>query len=164
MIIFDAGPLIHLTQIGKLDNVIKVFQDIRIPKAVYEEVVKRGIETRRSDAYIIQNYIEGHKIIVEEIETSKTEFRNILHPGEREAIALAKENNAMLIVDEKKARLIAKENKIFVHGTLGMLLILKKENAIEVQKYFENLRLYADHGWISLQLYERFRNEVEKSE
>ncbi len=93
-------------------------------------------------------------------------LQNTLHPGEREALALAinHKNETLLILDEKKARLIARENNVAILGTLGILLILFEENVINSEKYHSNLRLYADRGWISLSLYEKYRKEVKYNE
>ena len=60
--------------------------------------------------------------------------------------------------------MIARENKVAIHGTLGLLLILFKENVINPKEYHSNLRLYADRGWISLSLYEKYRKEVKNNE
>ena len=165
MIIFDASPLIHLTKIKKLDYIIEIFQDLVIPQAVFNEVVKEGIKNNHSDAIIIQNHINKKDIQIKKVEVQPS-LQNILHPGEREAIALAikYKEEALLIMDEKKARLIARENQIEIHGTLGLLLILLNEGAINSDKYLTNLRLFADHGWISLNLYEKYRNEVLNNE
>jgi predicted nucleic acid-binding protein len=159
MIVFDSSPLIHLTQLGKLNYVIDIFKEITIPHAVYEEVVIKGVQMNQNDAKIIQSYIEEKKIVVQDVEIQGI-FKDILHPGEREAIFLSKKENALLIIDEKKGRIIARQHNITVHGTLGMLLILLEEKIIDISYYLENLRLYADNGWISLKLYEKFRNEV----
>jgi len=165
MIIFDSSPLIHLTQIGKLKNVISVFKNLVIPQAVYEEVVEKGIKQNYSDAIIIQNHINNNEILIKR-PVIPSFLQNALHPGEREALAIAINNKeeALLIIDEKKARLIARENQVAIHGTLGILLILFEENVINPNKYHSNLRLYADRGWISLSLYDKYRKEVKYNE
>lgn len=159
MIVFDSSPLIHLTKINKIKYVIKLFGKINIPAALYNEVVTVGIKNNRYDAKIIENYVKKEEINVQNISVSKL-FKNILHPGEREALSLAKKRGALLIMDEKKARFIAHQNNIYVHGTLGVLLILLKEKIIDKNHYLENLKLYADQGWISIGLYQKFRDEV----
>ena len=165
MIIFDSSPLIHLTKIGKLDSIISLFKKLYITKAVFHEVVEEGIKNNLSDAIIIQNYVNDHKIKVIEI-ILPNKLKGVLHPGESESITLAITNkkNALLIMDEKKGRLIAREKNISLHGTLGILLILLKEEIIDKQKYRTNLRRYADNGWLSLYLYELFRQEAETNE
>ena len=165
MIIFDSSPLIHLTQIGKLKHIISIFKNLVIPQAVYEEVVEKGIKKNYSDAIIIQNHINNKEILIKKAVIPPF-LQNSLHPGEREALALAinHKNEALLILDEKKARLIARENQVLIHGTLGVLLILVEENVINPNKYHSNLRLYADRGWISLRLYEKYRKEVKYNE
>lgn len=163
MIVFDSSPLISLTQIKKIKKVIGLFRKLYIPKAVYEEVVKKGIEKGIKNAWEINEYIEQNKIEVIEVKTPEV-FMNILHPGEREAIILAEEKNAMLIIDERKGRIIAKQRNILIHGTLGILLILLKENIIDKNHYINNLKLYASEGWISVKLYEKFKKEANLNE
>jgi uncharacterized protein len=50
----------------------------------------------------------------------------VLHEGEREAIALAKERGAQLLVDEIRARRVAIEWGIDVIGTLRILAEAKR--------------------------------------
>jgi predicted nucleic acid-binding protein len=49
-----------------------------------------------------------------------------LHLGEREAIALAKERSAQLLIDEIRARRVATDQKIEVIGTLRILSEAKR--------------------------------------
>lgn len=70
-----------------------------------------GIKNNQYDAKIIENYVKKEEINVQNISVSKL-FKNILHPGEREALSLAKKRGALLIMDEKKARFIAHQNNI----------------------------------------------------
>lgn len=49
-----------------------------------------------------------------------------LHAGEREAIALAKERRALLLIDEIRARRVAMDQKIDVIGTLRVLSEAKR--------------------------------------
>ena len=57
---------------------------------------------------------------------------NVLHEGEREAIALAKERGAQLLVDEIRARRAALEWGIDVIGTLRILAEAKRLGQITV--------------------------------
>jgi predicted nucleic acid-binding protein len=50
----------------------------------------------------------------------------VLHEGEREAIALAKERTAQLLIDEIRARRAARELGIEVIGTLRILYEAKQ--------------------------------------
>ncbi|MGH7907383.1 MAG: DUF3368 domain-containing protein [Candidatus Binataceae bacterium] len=57
---------------------------------------------------------------------------SVLHEGEREAIALAKEQDAQLLVDEIRARRVASELGLDVIGTLRILAEAKRLGHIDV--------------------------------
>lgn len=61
-----------------------------------------------------------------------TELKRKLDPGEAEAIILAAELNAdLLLIDEALGRNEAKRAHLPVIGLMGVLLIAKKKNLIE---------------------------------
>ncbi len=57
---------------------------------------------------------------------------NVLHQGEREAIALAKERGAQLLVDEIRARRVASDHGVEVIGTLRILDQAKKSGHVSL--------------------------------
>jgi predicted nucleic acid-binding protein len=60
--------------------------------------------------------------------------------GESEAIHLAKERNANLILlDDKKARRVAEEHGLTVTGTLGILLIAHQKGFVEMPAILRDL-------------------------
>ena len=164
MIVFDSSPLIHLTQIGKMNYIFQLFKDIIIPYAVFDEVVNKGIEKKQSDAFIIQDYIDSGKIRYLKSPLENHLYKNILHEGERECILLAKERNALAIIDERKARYVARNQQITFHGTMGILYILLKQKIIDKTNYLNNLAKFSDNGWISIRLYEQYRRLGENYE
>lgn len=164
MIVFDSSPLIHLTQIKKMNYIFQIFKDVFIPYAVYDEVVNQGIKKNRSDAFIIKNYIDSGKIKYLKSPLKNPLFKNILHEGERECILLAKDRKALAIIDEKKGRNIAKIQNIDFHGTMGLLYILLKKQLITKSHYLENLTKYCDKGWISIALFTEYQKLGEKYE
>lgn len=68
-------------------------------------------------------------------------MRQFLDPGESEAIALAQELNAdLLIMDERKGRLHAKTLGIAITGMIGILLLAKERGHIPaVKPYLDKL-------------------------
>ena len=59
-----------------------------------------------------------------------------LDEGEAEAIQLARELQATIIIDERRGRRIAKSLGLKVRGTLGILLELKRKGLIDAVKPF----------------------------
>ena len=69
----------------------------------------------------------------------------VLGPGEAETIALAKEKNAIALIDEGAARKIAARDNIDIAGTLSVLIRAKRENLIPAATPLLN-RL-VEHGY-----------------
>lgn len=93
IVVSDTTPVISLMKIGKLNLLERLFGEIRIPKAVYEELVSSS----RFDAEAGQ--IRGsrfiRKIIVEDVRAVDLLRRATgLDLGESEAIILPDSNKA----------------------------------------------------------------------
>lgn len=117
-LICDAGPLIHLDELGALS----LLSDSRVlvPPAVWREVTRH-----RPSA------LAGREIKLSQ-ESPSGEFLGRVHPlakafsldaGEREAIQMAcQHSESLLITDDAAARLVAEELGLRVHGTIGILV------------------------------------------
>jgi len=138
-VVCNSSTLIALARIGHLDIMAKMVGVLSIPYAVYEDVVIKGA---------------GHPGAVEVKEAKWIEKRNVsdrklvtrlnanLGLGESEAIALAKEIKAdLIILDDEKARKIAKSEGIRITGLLAFL-VQAKENSItkRVKPLLDGLR------------------------
>ena len=123
MIVSDAGPIIIFARIGRLYLLREVTGSLLIPGAVYDEiVVKKGGMPGAAEvaqAAWIQKASVANRSIIDGLP-------RVLHEGEREAIALAKERGAQLLVDEIRARRVAADQKIEMIGTLRILSDAKR--------------------------------------
>ncbi len=120
VIVSDTSPITNLLQLGKLDLLHKMFGDVVIPRKVYQEL----IEDEGSERVLIdQDWIK----VVEVKDVSKvSELENLLDSGESEAIILAEELKAdLLLIDELKGRNIAESRGIKITGLLGILVQAK---------------------------------------
>ena len=91
------------------------------------------------------------------MDSSRVEdLSDVLDPGEAEAIILAEEINAdLLIIDEKAGRKIANQLGLPVIGLLGILIQLKRKSVIEEVKPLLD-QLIDEAGFrVSGSLYER---------
>ena len=154
--VVNSSPLIFLAKINRLDLLNKLFDEVIIPKAVYEEAVLNG---KRDKTEIIKNL---NWIKVEEVKNRRliNFLMNFIDYGESEVIAYAVENNIDLVVlDDKDARKIAREFDLKVIGTLGILIISKKKGYInELKPIIEKL---VDNNFrISEKLLRRILEEV----
>ena len=129
IVVSDSSPLIHLSQIGRLNLLGKLFGELSIPHAVYHEVVLEGRERPGSREVREASWI---KVVRVRNEYLKRILQLLLDEGEAEAIVLALEANASLVLlDDREARLQAKRLGLRVTGTLGILLRAKKLGLIE---------------------------------
>jgi len=152
IVISDTTTISSLFLIDKLWVLKELYPQIAIPKAVFEELEKleqigRQIEIIRSSDWI-QVLMVSNKDLVRILSL-------VLDDGEAEAIALAKETNAdLLIIDEIKGRSYAKELNINIIGLVGILLLAKEKKVIEnVGEVLTELQEKAGF-WISKNLWE----------
>jgi uncharacterized protein len=119
-VIADAGPLIHLSLIGKIDLLPTLYGRIVIPDLVYQEVVTAGEGLAGSREVREADWIE-----VVEHDPRADLFRLLrgqLDPGEAAAIWLATDRKAELILsDDRPARLAAERLGFRIQGSLGIL-------------------------------------------
>ena len=127
MIVADTGPIVVFARIGRLSLLRDVTGTLLIPDAVHSEIfAKKGVMPGASEvaqAAWIQRVSVVDRAIVDRMPS-------VLHAGEREAIALAKERGAQLLVDEIRARRAASVQGVEVIGTLRILDHAKRSGHI----------------------------------
>jgi predicted nucleic acid-binding protein len=119
IVVCDAGPLIHLDELGCLD-ILSGFREVLVPDAVWNEVARHRITALRR-----------RRVRLEHITVSATPSRELnelalafaLAAGEREALVLMGEMpDAVLLTDDAAARLVAAKLGYAVHGTVGIIV------------------------------------------
>jgi uncharacterized protein len=129
LIIADSSALISLASCKKLSLLDKLFADVKVPQAVFDEVTQK----EKSQSEILRDYLKG-KVVDIDLTNLVLDFGE-LGRGELEAMALFKQINAdLLLLDDKKARKIALLNKIPIVGSFGILLSGKKKGLIKSVK------------------------------
>ncbi len=164
MIILDSSPLIHLTKIGKIDFILKKFENIIISDAVYSEVIEQGIKHGYSDALLLENYLNEKKILRYSIKKQDPLLKKYLHLGEYESILLSEKLGTIIILDDRKARLVAEQRNLVSITTADMILLLIKIKSINFNIFKRNLLKYTSNGWFSHELYEKYLKEGKKYE
>lgn len=129
-IVSNTTPIISLLKLNRLEILQKVYTQIYIPTAVFKE-----IEAGKTKGY----YRDLSKIdwidIAEITDKQAVKYFIDLDAGEAEAIVLATEIDAdLIILDEKLGRFHAKHADLKVTGTLGVLIKAKSEGFIEELK------------------------------
>ncbi|MFC2141085.1 DUF3368 domain-containing protein [Acidobacteriota bacterium] len=143
IVISNASPIINLAIIGRL-NLLKTFWGkIYVPEAVWKEVVIDG-----EDKAEVAEIKKADWISVEKVKDQNLTLLLMqnLDKGEAEAIALAIEKNAdIILLDETDAREAADIYRIEKTGVLGILLLAKLKNEIPNLKHeIEKLKTIAD--------------------
>lgn len=119
-VVSNSTPLIALSRIRRFHLLRDLFSEISIPSAVYEEVVSAG--DGRAGGPEVENaqWILNHQVKNKDLVAF---LRISLDAGEAEAIALAKEISAdLVLLDDNDGRNIARSVGINFTGTIGILL------------------------------------------
>ncbi|WP_373494137.1 DUF3368 domain-containing protein [Aquiflexum sp.] len=142
LVIADAGPIFSLAIIDKFELLNQLFDEIKISKAVWEEITL----DKSTEFY---NKIElFFKPKVTEIK-GFNDLTFVMDYGESESVILYKELKAnFLLIDDKKARKIAENFDIKCIGTLGILSVAKDKGLINelrpiFKTFLENNRYYS---------------------
>jgi len=126
-IISNTTPILSLLKINKLDLLKKLYGEIVIPNAVFQEI-ENGKE---KEYYQDLTHLPWIKITDLKNPDSK-EFFTDLDDGEAEVLILAKEQNAdLVIMDEILGRRFANQLGVNLTGTIGVLLKAKENGLIE---------------------------------
>jgi uncharacterized protein len=136
LIVADSSALVALALCGGLELLDRLFEDVRVPQAVYDEVVVEG----KAAAQVLQVYLQGKVVAVLLDHVVITGAG--LGLGEIEAMALYKSARAdCLLIDDGRARKVARLNQISITGSQGILLLAKHRGFISsVQPYLERLQ------------------------
>jgi hypothetical protein len=141
--ISNAGPLIHLAQIGCLEWLTDLFEKVIIPIEVYNETVLEGKKNNCADAILIEKMIKNGFIEVygEESKIERVFQSEFLHEGELSTINLALSlGEEIILLDDEEARISARKLKLKVKGTLGILLDIYTKKIISKDKAIKSLR------------------------
>ncbi len=118
-VVCDSSCLIGLERIGKLHMITALFEPIWIPPAVDAEF-DRPFDWLTLGTIVNRSFVTILEMVVD--------------LGEAEAIALAKENNLLLVTDDKQARSAAGRLGVPVIGTVGILIRAKNAAVIDSVK------------------------------
>jgi hypothetical protein len=126
VVVSNASPIISLAIVGRLDLLPQVYQHIVIPQAVADELAQQPGRPGADPAHVAWLTVQ----VVQDRSRVAT-LQQQLHPGEAEAIALALELPAdILLMDERRGRHIASTLGIDVTGVLGTLIAAKRQGIL----------------------------------
>ncbi len=117
-----------MIQINLLNLLQVIYGEIIIPVAVNEEILQLENKVHSLSEYKNANWI---KIYPANNLINVREYKRILDKGELEAISIAIELKAdLLIIDEKLGRIVASAIGFDITGLVGILITAKNKNLI----------------------------------
>ena len=158
MVVSDTSPLINLAAIGHLDLLRALYGKVRIPNAVYREI-DRFEEQPGADAVQSMDWIGVQSCPRPDLATA---LREELDAGEAEAIAMAMDAGALLLIDEREGRRVASRLDVSRLGLLGVLVQAKRAGHVPaLRPLLGSLRQDAGF-WMSEALQNRVLEEVDE--
>lgn len=126
IVICNAGPLMALGKLNRLDLLSALYSQVTMPDSVYAEVVTRGLTRGEPDARIVRQFWQQQKWPVVPVSDGLLRTYSssvILGQGERAVLALALANaHSLALLDDEIARSEARRLGLRAYGTLGVLV------------------------------------------
>ncbi|MGC9445231.1 MAG: DUF3368 domain-containing protein [Candidatus Methanospirareceae archaeon] len=154
IVVSNAGPLIALAKISQLPLLKALFGELVIPEEVQREIVVRGKGKPGAEIVARADWIKVRRVHELGVAILATE----LDLGEAEAIILAKELNAeLLLLDEKIPRELAKSLGLNVAGTLALIHAGLQRGVLdgELEEFIQQLKRKG--VWLSEEIVEEAR-------
>lgn len=150
IVISNTSPIIALAAIGQLDLLRQLYGQVIIPEAVYQELTVTPAAPGAAAAQLL-GWIAVKAVVNHTVTTT---LQTEVDEGEAEAIALALETQAdLLLIDERRGRAVATRLGLQRVGLLGMLLEAKRRGFIPaLRPVLDDLSAKATF-WVSPQLY-----------
>jgi len=150
IVVADSSPLIVLFKIGCINVLPSLFGTIMAPPAVFGELQNPQRDPGAS-AYFSAK--PAWMVVAAPLQAISVQG---LHPGETEAIALAKERAAdLLLVDDRRAFRYAVAQNINAIGTIRLLELAAEQSLVDLAASFDALKrvnFWVDHRLLDQRL------------
>ena len=137
-VLCDSGPLIVLGKLNQLTILADLYHKVRIPRAVYHEVVTQGLARGASDALTVRLFWQRQRWPIIEVPPSVTAAYTpaaIIDPGEKEVLALAQTlSDPLVLLDDEVARAEARRLRLRLRGTLGILALAYRQGLLSYSR------------------------------
>ncbi len=128
MIVSNTSPLIALAKADALSLLKMLFGEVKIPSAVHRELLaKSGVEAKRLDA-ALADFITV--VTCPEASAEAEEATKYIGAGEQQAITLAHDLGALLLMDERIGRKVARDLHVSVTGVVGVVIKARQSGMI----------------------------------
>ena len=150
IVVSDTSPICYLLLIDQIMILQKLYDVVVIPQAVADEL------NASESPSVVRNWIANppNWLQIEIVSASSRSGLEKLDSGEQEAILLAEQIEAELIIlDDKAARQIASERGLRIIGLLGIIKDAAQLGLLDLRVTFE--RLQEAGFWAAPSLLER---------
>ena len=136
IVVADTSPLNYLIQIECDSLLPALYKSVLIPAAVVAELHDASAPAA------VRQWLSNFPgwVEVKTITAAADSALRVLGSGEREAIQLAQEQNAdLLLIDERRGRVEAARRGLATTGTLGVLLAAAERSLVDAEPAFYRL-------------------------
>lgn len=137
-VLCNAGPLIALGKLNRLEVLSELYGEVQIPRDVYDEVVISGLIKGASDAMTVSLFLRQREWpIVEVAPTLLASYKPsvILDAGEKAVLVLAQTMDfPLVLLDDEVARSEARRLGLPLRGTLGVLVKACREKILTLEQ------------------------------
>ncbi len=161
IVICNAGPLMALGKLNRLDLLAAVYGQVTMPEAVYDEVVVQGTLRGEPDARLVRVHwqrLQWPVVPVDPATLSRVQPSVILGRGELAVLALAAAHpDPEVLMDDAAARAEARRMGLRVRGTLGVIVQAYRQAHLSLEQTEFLVEQIAERPdiWISAQLCHR---------
>ena len=148
IVVSDTTPLISLLKINRIDLLERLFGEVLIPQAVFNELTS-------DERFQVEAEQLKRKEFIRMKPVNNPESADILKratgldQGESEAIVLSDELKAdLLLMDEAKGRNVSTQMGLQIMGTIGLLMAAYEEQELtsdEIRKCIDGLQRAGRH-------------------
>ena len=123
IVVSNAGPLITLGKLGRLDLLHTLYGSVLVPDVVYEETVTSGIARGAPDAFLIRDYFLKGALLSRPTIRTQPAGATAIDDGEKATVQLAVDIQAdLVLIDDAAARRVALQFGLRLKGSLGLIL------------------------------------------
>lgn len=134
LVVADTGPLHYLVLVGAIDVLPRIYDRVIIPNSVLAELVHPHAPVA------VRKWFTALPAWIEVREASFILLSAALDPGEVDAISLAKEIQAdVVLLDDRDARREAVRHGLVIAGTIGVLERAAERHLLKLADIFPKL-------------------------
>jgi|SRR6185436_4580882 len=156
-----------LGKLNRLGFITDLYPELRVPQAVYREVVTEGLARAMPEALTVKLFLEQHGLPLVGVSKAALGLYSppvVLGAGEREVLALGQSlPGIQVLLDDGEARKEARRLGLAVKGTVGLLAEAYRGQLLsisELRLLFAEIAARPDI-WISAKLCEQVLALVE---